>query len=112
MSGSGWYWIKLTAVTAAVTIALRALPFLIFSRGKDRQPEILAYLGKMLAPAAIAMLTVYCMAGHIETNPETWAAPEILAGAAVAAMQITVKIPLLSITAGTVLYMLLVQHVI
>ena len=52
------YLLILTAVTAGVTFLLRALPFLFFGTGK-RPPALILSLGKVLSPAAIAMLVVY-----------------------------------------------------
>ena len=48
----------LIAVMSAVTILLRFLPFLIF-RGKT--PAYISYLGKVLPPAIIGMLVIYCL---------------------------------------------------
>ncbi len=47
-------------ISAAITFALRALPFVAF-RGDRKMPEKLSYLGKILPSAIIAVLIVYCM---------------------------------------------------
>ena len=47
-------------VIAAVTAALRALPFLIFRSGKQT-PEFVSYLGKTLPFAIMGMLVVFCL---------------------------------------------------
>ena len=49
-------------VMAAVTFLTRALPFILFGRG-DSAPKIVLYLGRVLPPAVIAMLIVYCLKG-------------------------------------------------
>ena len=47
--------IGIVAMAATVTFLLRSLPFLIF--GKNQQmPKELAYLGKVLPPAIMAIL--------------------------------------------------------
>ena len=46
-------------VVAIVTFFTRAIPFLIFPKGKEIPPKVL-YLGKVLPPAVIGMLIVYC----------------------------------------------------
>ena len=50
----------LVAAMSVVTILLRALPFLIFRRGK-RIPAYVAYLGQVLPQAIIGMLVIYCL---------------------------------------------------
>ena len=50
------------AVMAAVTFLTRFLPFLLFDRG-EAPPKIVLYLGRVLPPAIIAMLVVYCLKG-------------------------------------------------
>ena len=52
--------ISVIAITAVITILLRAFPFLLFSSGK-KCPGIITYVGKVLSPAAIAMLVIYCI---------------------------------------------------
>lgn len=68
------------AVMSAVTFLTRALPFLLFDRG-EHPPKIVLYLGKVLPPAIIAMLIVYCMKGVTFSTPAGWV-PTLLAGAA------------------------------
>ena len=65
-------------VMAIVTFFTRALPFLLFDRG-DRPPKIVLYLGKVLPPAIIAMLIVYCLKGVTFTTLGGWL-PTLLAG--------------------------------
>ncbi|MEG2987845.1 MAG: AzlD domain-containing protein, partial [Oscillospiraceae bacterium] len=48
------------AVMAVVTFLTRALPFLLFDRG-SAPPKFVLYLGRVLPPAVIAMLIVYCL---------------------------------------------------
>ena len=47
-------------VCAGVTLALRAAPFTFFG-GKDGVPPIIERLGRMLPPAIMAALVVYCL---------------------------------------------------
>ena len=51
---------KLIAVIALVTIALRFLPFVIFS-GKRQTPAYISYLGKVLPFSIMGMLVIYCL---------------------------------------------------
>ena len=47
---------------ALTTFATRVLPFLIFPKGKEI-PEVVRYLGRVLTPAVIGMLVIYCLKG-------------------------------------------------
>ena len=47
-------------VMALVTFLTRALPFLLFDRG-EHPPKLVLYLGRVLPPAIIAMLIIYCL---------------------------------------------------
>lgn len=101
--------ILLVAVVAAVTAALRFLPFLIFREGK-KLPQWLTYLGKVLPYAIMGMLVVYCLKS-IDLTAAPFGIPELLGCAAVALLHIWKRNTLLSIGAGTVFYMVLVQLV-
>ena len=90
------------AVMSAVTFLTRALPFLLFDRG-EHPPKIVLYLGKVLPPAIIAMLIVYCMKGVTF--------PTLLAGAAAVLLHLWKGNDLISIFGATGLYMILVQGV-
>ncbi len=95
-------------IMAVVTLALRAFPFLLF--GGRKPPELVLYFGRVVSPGAIAMLVVYCFNS---VDPLVWpcAVPELLASAAVVILHLKLRNPLLSIIAGTILYMILVQMV-
>ena len=97
------------AVMAAVTFLTRALPFLLFDRG-DHPPRLVLYLGKVLPPAIIAMLIVYCLKGISFASPAGWV-PSLLAGGAAVLLHLWKGNDLLSIFGATVLYMVLVQGV-
>lgn len=93
------------AVASLVTIGLRFLPFLIFS--KRQTPPVISYLGKVLPYAVMGMLVVYCLKDM--TAP--FGIPELLGCAAVALLHIWKRSTLLSIGGGTAVYMLLVNFV-
>ena len=97
------------AVMAVVTFLTRALPFLLFDRG-DHPPRLVLYLGKVLPPAIIAMLIVYCLKGISFAAPGGWV-PTLLAGGAAVLLHLWKGNDLLSIFGATVLYMVLVQGV-
>lgn len=94
---------------AAGTQLTRWLPFWLFPEKKE-PPRVVADLGRLLPPAMMGLLVVYCL------KDVTWlsaphGAPELLAIAAVALLHRWKGNVLLSITGGTALYMLLVQAV-
>ena len=97
------------AVMAIVTFLTRVLPFLLFDRGES-PPKLVLYLGRVLPPAIIAMLIVYCLRGVSFSTPGGWV-PQLLCVAVVVALHLCNHNNLLSIFGGTVLYMVLVQAV-
>ena len=108
------YLILLVLVTGGITFLLRAFPFIAFGRGQQ-QPEIVRYIGRTVSPAAIAMLVVYCFCVYFKARPFSsaygWNLPEIAAGALVIGLHLWKRNALLSIIAGVVLYMLLIQQI-
>ena len=96
-------------VATLVTAATRFLPFLIFGNGK-KTPDIIVYLGKVLPYAIMGILVIYCLK-NVSFLQSPFGIPELLGCAAVAILHIWKRNTLLSIGAGTVLYMLLVQLV-
>jgi len=97
------------AVMAVVTFLTRALPFFLFDRG-DHPPKIVLYLGRVLPPAIIAMLIIYCLKGVTFATPAGWV-PSLLAGGAAVLLHLWKGNDLISIFGATVLYMVLIQGV-
>ena len=95
------------AVVALVTIALRFLPFLIFGENRTT-PPLIVHLGRVLPFAIMGMLVVYCLK-DMTLTAAPFGIPEILGCAIVALLHIWKRSTLLSIGAGTVCYMLMVQ---
>lgn len=97
------------AVIALVTAGLRFLPFLIFGENR-KTPALITYLGKVLPYAIMGMLVVYCLKDMTFLSAP-FGIPQIIGCAVVALLHIWKRNTLLSIGAGTVCYMLLVQFV-
>lgn len=97
------------AVIALVTTTLRFLPFLIFGE-KRKTPPLISYLGQVLPYAIMGMLVVYCLKG-VSFAASPFGIPEFLGCAVVTLLHIWRRNTLLSIGAGTVCYMLLVQFI-
>ena len=99
----------IVALLALGTAITRFLPFLFFHDAASAPPYV-HYLGKMLPAAAISLLVVYCLR-YINLTATPHGAPEAIAILATTALHLWRKNTLLSIAAGTVIYMLLVQFV-
>lgn len=97
------YMLGIVAVGFLVNYALRALPFVLFA-GRDRNlPKWVSRFGDLVSPVIIAALIFYSYSGL------QWkTAWPYLAGVLVVALQLWRRNALLSIIAGTVVYMCLV----
>lgn len=94
-------------LAAVITFVLRALPFLIFN-GERRMPEFLVKLGTVLPAAIMAVLIVYCVKDAV-TDWRTNAIPQLLAVLTVGISYKWKHNTLISIIAGTAVYMLLLR---
>ena len=93
---------------ALMTWITRALPYLLFSR--KGPPRLVAYLGGALPAAIMVILVVYCLRNTAWTLPPH-GAPELIAVLVVAGLQVWRRNTILSIFAGTAVYMLLIRTV-
>ena len=96
-------------VVTVMTLATRALPFLIFG-GEKKPPKAILYLGKVLPCAIMAMLVVYCLK-NVSFTAWPHGIPEAIGVVLAAALHVWKRNTLLSIGVSTVVYMLLVQLV-
>ena len=111
IDGKTLYILIVIATVGALSWLIRALPFLLFGRGGE-PPKAIAYIGRVLSPAAIAMLSVYCYAGYVRDRPPLehfWMLAEFAAGVVTVALHWRWRSPSLSIAAGTILYMVLIR---
>lgn len=96
-------------IVALSTFATRVVPFLLFPKGRE-VPKTVQYLGRVLTPAVIGMLVVYCLkTTPVRAYPH--GIPELIACAVVVILHVWKRNNLLSIGVGTVLYMVLIQVV-
>ena len=103
------YYIIAILIMAVVTAALRAIPFLVFG-GKRKAPAYITNLSNLLPYAVMAMLVVYCLKNISFTSVNGFV-PELISAALVIVLHLWKHNTILSIVAGTVCYMLLVQLV-
>ena len=94
-------------VIALVTAALRFLPFLLFGENR-KTPPMITYLGKVLPFAIMGMLVVFCLK-DVQLTDSPFGIPEAIGCAVVTVLHIWKRNTLLSIGAGTICYMLMVQ---
>ena len=100
------YPMAVIGVIALVTWFLRAFPFLLF--GNRPLPKTIQYLGKVLPPAIMTVLVIYCLR-NTTFNQAPYGIPELVASALVVVLQIVRKNMYLSIIAGTICYMVLMR---
>lgn len=96
------------AVMAAVTAAIRFLPFIVFSGRKT--PAAVTYLGKVLPCAVMGMLVVYCLKDAGFASVKNFL-PQLISVALVAGSYVWKRNTLFSIVSGTLCYMVLVQFI-
>lgn len=100
----------ITVGTLAVgTIITRALPFALFPPNK-KTPSYILYLGKVLPYAVMGLLIVFCLKG-VSISSFPYGFPEGIAIFCILILHLLMRNVLISIGAGTVIYMILVQHV-
>jgi branched-subunit amino acid transport protein AzlD len=96
-------------VVAVCTFLTRVFPFLIFG-GKREVPKWVSLLGKSLPPTIIATLVIYCLK-EINIFYGNHGLPELISVSVVILLHVWKKNTLLSILAGTAIYMILIQFV-
>ena len=89
------------------TLLTRALPFLLFPQDKE-PPRIIRDLTTLLPPAVMGLLVVYCLKG-VSLTAAPYGIPELIGVTVTAGLHLWRRNTLLSIAAGTVVYMVLVQ---
>ncbi|MBR2715773.1 MAG: AzlD domain-containing protein [Ruminococcus sp.] len=109
MESNTLHSVLLVLVMALVSFLLRAFPFIVFT-GKKETPKFVVYLGKVLPYAIIGMLVIYCVKDISFAAAKDFL-PYIIAGTVVVILHVWRRNTLLSIIAGTLSYMALVQFV-
>lgn len=97
------------AIVAIGTLFTRFVSFLIFPPGKTAPPFVL-FLGKALPASVMGMLVVYTFK---ETTVLTYpyGIPELIAFLVTVGLHLWKRNMLLSIAAGTIIYMIIVQNI-
>ena len=100
------YILSVIIISAAITFVLRALPFIAFA--KRPMPARLVRLGRVLPPAIMAVLIVYCLKDGI-SEPLSVGVAELVAVAATAVVYKLRHNTFVGIAVGTAVYMLLIR---
>lgn len=95
----------LVLIMAAVTMLTRFLPFLMI---RKETPAYIAYLGRVLPPAIIGMLVVYCLK-DIDLTVRAGTLPALAASLGVVLLHVWKRNAIVSILVGTAIYMVMVQ---
>lgn len=93
-------------VVALATFATRVLPFVCF--GSRKPPEMLSTIEKNLPPMILLLLVIYCLK-DVQWFSAPYGVPELFTIGVVAGLHFWKRNAMLSIFAGTGLYMALVQ---
>lgn len=101
------YALAVIGVASAVTIAIRFAPFIIF---RKEPPAAVLYLGDVLPYAIMGMLVIYCLKG-VSFVSGSHGIPEMVSVFLVLMLHRWKHNMLLSILAGTICYMLMIQFV-
>ena len=99
----------IVAMVALATQITRWTPFLVFS-GSRKLPRVVEDLGRLLPPAMMGLLVVYSLR-NTDILSGSHGRPEASAVTVTAGLHLWRRSTLLSILAGTAVYMLLVQLV-
>lgn len=106
MSGNAYIALAILVI-AACTWLTRAVPYLLFG-GRRGVPAVVRSLAVALPEAIMVVLVIYCLRGTSLSEATGWL-PQLIAVALVAFLQIWKKNAMLSIFAGTAIYMILIR---
>lgn len=101
--------IIIIAVVAIATMITRFLSFIAFPANKET-PKYIKYLGKVLPAAVLGLLVVYSLK-DVSVFNDNHAIPEAICIVVTVFLHFWKRQMILSISAGTMLYMVLVQSI-
>ena len=96
-------------IVSLITILLRCFPFIVFNSKKE-SPKIILYLSNVLPYAIMGMLVIYCLK-DISLINFPFGLPELIASISVVLLHLWKRNTLLSISLGTIIYMILIQFI-
>ncbi len=105
--GLDMHAVMVVVIASLITALIRFAPFIIF---RDKTPEAVIYLGKVLPFAMMGMLVVYCLKSTSFEKVSGFM-PSVISLGFIFILHKWKHNTLLSILLGTVCYMVLVQKV-
>ena len=105
-----WETLAMILAVAAGCLLMRFLPFWIFSANRRASP-VMTYLERALTPAVMGLLVVYCLR-DVNLLAPPHALPEAAAILCIAMLHAWKRNVLLSIGAGTAVYMALTRVIL
>lgn len=102
------YTVEVITVVTIFNFITRVFPFALFA--KRKVPETIQYLGKVLPPAVMVILVVYCLR-NIQFVSGNHGLPELISALLVVVLHLWKKNTLISIGVSTACYMFLIQVV-
>lgn len=96
-------------VILLASLIMRFAPFIAFPDNKPT-PKFIQYMGKVLPASVFGLLIVYCLK-NVSIFEGSHGIPEFLCIIITAVLQLWKKQMLISISVGTICYMILVQFV-
>lgn len=102
------YIVAFIAVTTAATFATRLIPFLFLSRHHEH--PLLIHIGRYLPAAVMALLVIVFLIRSANWNGPAFGLDALVPCAVVIGLHLWQRHALLSIVAGTALYMVIQQN--
>lgn len=96
-------------IIASATLIIRFLPFIII-RNSIAERRYIKFLGDMMPYSMIALLVIYCLK-DVNLIKYPYGIPELISIAIIIVLHIFKRNVLISIGAGTIIYMFLVQAI-
>jgi|WetSurMetagenome_2_1015567.scaffolds.fasta_scaffold72045_3 branched-subunit amino acid transport protein AzlD len=93
-----------TIISTLIICGTRAFPFVLFSRRDP--PRIIKFIEKYIPPMVMAILVIYCLK-DIQITVKPYSLPSFIALGVTVALHLWKHNPLISISGGTILFMIL-----
>ena len=109
MTSADFHSLLIILIMAAITFLLRAIPFILFP-AHIKTPDFIIKLSTLMPRAMVGFLVIYCLKDVSFISSGDWL-PELIAIVAIVAVHLLKRNTLISISAGTLIYVVLVNFV-
>jgi len=107
MTASDFHSLSIILVMAVITFLLRATPFILFP-AHIKTPAFIVKISTLMPRAMVGFLVIYCFKNISFTASGDWI-PELISVFAIVAVHLFKRNTLVSISVGTVIYIVLVN---